>query len=386
METITRTHSLAWGYTPEKEDDQSSRSRSFTLGLVTVGLLVVTFVLDIMTPLGIADWALYPIAIMSALLWKRGRAILPVTVAAIVLTVIGEWLSPPGDVMTGLVNRVFGVSTIGLIGWLCLTIDRSEEVLRQTLAALNASEERLRLFVENIKDSAVVLLDPKGLVSSWHGGAELMTGYREAEMIGRPLSSFYPPEDSEQGKPDSLLAMATAEGHVEDKGWRLRKDHSQFWAHSIITPLKDTAGQVHGFATVMRDLTRRKQVEEALRESERHISTLIGKLPGVAYRCRNDWDRTLEYVSDNVLDLTGYRPEDFTETRSVSYGELIHPTDQDRVWSWVQEATQHRRPYQLVYRIRTADSEEKWVWEQGEGSFSPDGQLLALEGFLADIS
>ncbi|MGH7229211.1 MAG: PAS domain-containing protein [Nitrospiraceae bacterium] len=386
MATSTKIDNIIGEDTQIHVGDRWGRLRSFMLGLLTLGLLAITFALDMVTPLGIADWATYPIAVLSALLWKGGRAVLPVTVTAIALTVIGEWLSPPGDLMKDMVNRLIGASTIGLLGWLCLYVDRSEQALRDALAGRKARDERLRLFVESMKDHAIVLLDPKGRVSSWHGGAELMTGYREAEILGRPVSSFYPPKDSAQGKPDCLLSMAAAEGRAEDEGWRLRKDHSHFWAHSIVIPLKNTAGQIRGFATVMRDLTKRKQVEETLRESERHISTLIGKLPGVAYRCCNDWDRTLEYVSDGVFELTGYRPEDFTETRSVSFAQLIHPEDQNRVWSWVQEAVQHRRPYQLVYRIRTADGEEKWVWEQGEGSFSPHGQLLALEGFFADIT
>lgn len=130
----------------------------------------------------------------------------------------------------------------------------------------------------------------------------------------------------------------------------------------------------------------RMQVYEELGESHRALSTLLGNLSGMAYRCRNDKDWTLEFASDGCLDLTGYAPEDFVNHRRISYAELIHPEDRDSVWNDVQDALHAKRPFQLVYRITTANGEIKWVWEQGRGVVSPDGELLALEGFIADIT
>ena len=130
----------------------------------------------------------------------------------------------------------------------------------------------------------------------------------------------------------------------------------------------------------------RMQVYEELGESHRTLSTLLGNLPGMVYRCRNDKDWTLEFTSDGCLDLTGYSPEDFASHRRISYAQLIHPEDRDPVWNNVQDALHDKRPFQLVYRITTAQGEMKWVWEQGRGVFSPDGDLLALEGFITDIT
>ncbi|MDO8705056.1 MAG: EAL domain-containing protein [Sulfuricaulis sp.] len=130
----------------------------------------------------------------------------------------------------------------------------------------------------------------------------------------------------------------------------------------------------------------RMQVYEELGESHRTLSTLLGNLPGMAYRCRNDKDWTMEFVSDGCLDLTGYSPEDIVVHRRISYGQLIHLEDQESVWNDVQTALRENRPFQLVYRIATAKDEIKWVWEQGRGVFSPDGELLALEGFITDIT
>ena len=116
------------------------------------------------------------------------------------------------------------------------------------------------------------------------------------------------------------------------------------------------------------------------------ISTLMSNLPGMAYRCRNDRNWTLEFASEGCLELTGYQPSDLLENR-ISYGQhLIHPDDQEPVWDSVREALRVKESFQLTYRIRTASGEEKWVWEQGRWVFSPGGELMALEGFITDIT
>ncbi|MEK7206619.1 MAG: PAS domain-containing protein, partial [Pseudomonadota bacterium] len=130
----------------------------------------------------------------------------------------------------------------------------------------------------------------------------------------------------------------------------------------------------------------RRRVSQALEESHRTLSTLMGNLPGMVYRCRNDKDWTLEFASEGCLDLTGYPREDLTGNRQIAYAQLIRAEDQETVWSGVQEALRENRPFQLTYRITTAKGEEKWVWEQGRGIYSPSGELLALEGFITDIT
>ncbi len=126
--------------------------------------------------------------------------------------------------------------------------------------------------------------------------------------------------------------------------------------------------------------------EKALVESERKLSTLMSNLPGMAYRCRNDRAWTMEFVSDGCFELTGYQPGDLMASRTVSYEELIHFEDSEYVWHEVQGALQRQEPFKLVYRIVTAGGEEKWVWEQGRGVYSPSGELLFLEGIITDIS
>ncbi|MDY6964442.1 MAG: DUF835 domain-containing protein [Halobacteriota archaeon] len=120
-----------------------------------------------------------------------------------------------------------------------------------------------------------------------------------------------------------------------------------------------------------------------LRESQRTITTLMGNLPGMAYRCENDEERTMIFVSEGCIKLSGYEPLDLKES---SYAELIHPDDLEMVLSEIDSAVEEKRPFEITYRINSTDDEERWVLEKGLGVFSPDGGLNALEGFIMDIT
>jgi PAS domain S-box-containing protein len=125
---------------------------------------------------------------------------------------------------------------------------------------------------------------------------------------------------------------------------------------------------------------------QRLIESQRMLSTLMDNLPGMVYRCRNDRDWTMEFVSDGCLELTGYAASDLVANNVLSYAEIIYPEDRERVWQTVQMALQADAPFEMVYRIVTADGKLKWVWEQGRGTLAPDGESLAVEGFITDIT
>ncbi len=128
----------------------------------------------------------------------------------------------------------------------------------------------------------------------------------------------------------------------------------------------------------------RKEAEAALQEKERFLSTLISNLPGVAYRCKNDAEWTDEFASEGVQAMLGYTPEEINT--KYSWASLIHPDDRERIWSEVQIAVKARKPFRLTYRMRTRDGRTKWVWEQGRGVYGPGGELVAIEGFITDVS
>ena len=140
---------------------------------------------------------------------------------------------------------------------------------------LHRSEERFRLLVDSVRDYAIFMLDPKGHVLTWNAGAERFKGYRADEIIGSHFSRFYPPEALARGLPAEELETAAAVGSFEDEGWRVRKDGSLFWANVVITAMRDEAGELIGYAKVTRDLTQRRNHEEALRQSEERFRLMI---------------------------------------------------------------------------------------------------------------
>lgn len=155
---------------------------------------------------------------------------------------------------------------------------RLEETLRQ-------SEERFRLLVGAVKDYAIFMLDPEGYVVSWNAGAEHAKGYTEKDILGKHFSIFYTAEDRTRNRPQELLRIAVELGHVEDEGWRVRKDGTHFWADVILTAIRDETGRLRGFTKVTRDLTERRQADIQLRESREQINKLqkiesIGRLAG----------------------------------------------------------------------------------------------------------
>lgn len=127
--------------------------------------------------------------------------------------------------------------------------------------ALRQNEERFRVLVEQIRDYAIFMLDPEGRVSTWNLGAQRIKGYRAHEALGESLEKFYSPEDVAAGRLRNLLRQAEAAGVAHDIGWRMRKDGSRFWADVTLTALRTPAGDLYGFAKVVRDLTDRVEAE-----------------------------------------------------------------------------------------------------------------------------
>jgi PAS domain S-box-containing protein len=152
-------------------------------------------------------------------------------------------------------------------------------------ARLADSEERFRLLVAQVQDHAIFMLDPVGRVVSWNEGAERIKGYRAEEIIGRHFSCFYPEEAIAARVPQQHLQQASAQGSHESEGWRLRKDGSRFWADGVITALRGPDGRLRGFAKVTRDVSERRQQQQALEQSRAALAQAqkmeaVGQLTG----------------------------------------------------------------------------------------------------------
>ena len=135
---------------------------------------------------------------------------------------------------------------------------------------LRHAEERFRLFMENVKEYAVFMLDSSGRVVDWNLGAEHVLGYGD-EILGQPFDIFFPEDDRRAGAPESELKKAADTGQASDDRWHVRKNGSYFWAFGITSAMRDEKGTLRGFAKVIRDSTERKRFEEQLREKNKAL-------------------------------------------------------------------------------------------------------------------
>ena len=159
---------------------------------------------------------------------------------------------------------------------------------RRSERALRESEERFRLLIQGVQEYAIFQLDPMGNVASWNAGALRLTGYHAEEIIGKHFSVLYPREDVLDGKPERTLAEAVRRGQSEDEGWRVRKDGSRFWANVLVTALRDAQGNLRGFAKLTRDMTERREREEALTRAKELLELRVEQRAAVLTRVNEE--------------------------------------------------------------------------------------------------
>ncbi len=149
-----------------------------------------------------------------------------------------------------------------LLGFAKITRDLSERKAAEE--TIRRSEEEFRLLVQGVTDYAIYMLDLEGRVTTWNPGAQRIKGYQASEIVGQYFGRFYTDADREAGEPAKALRIAAAEGRFEKEGWRVRKDGSPFWAHVVIDPIRNDAGEIIGFAKITRDITERQKAQREL--------------------------------------------------------------------------------------------------------------------------
>jgi len=211
------------------------------------------------------------------------------------------------------------------------------------------------------------------------------TDYSTDECLGKSWLTHIHPQDHDtcreylrritKGQPESLSAPIRI---------ITRKNESR-WMEMRASVLPSENSQTFILTGTLTDISAEKSESERQLAQYRALFSLASNIPGMMYRCRNNRDWTMAFVSSGSSILTGYESDDIVNNKTA-WSDIIHPEAREYVWMTIQSAVQNQHPFELTYRIITKTGEEKWVWERGQGNFSANGELLGLEGLITDIT
>src|SRR3954454_10121253 len=163
----------------------------------------------------------------------------------------------------------------------------------------------LQQMIDSITDYEVIRLDEKGIVCSWHPGAQRLMQYAPEEVLGKPVTMFYTDEDVVSGRADAELKAAAETGRYETEGWRVRKDGTQVWVSVVLAPIRDRSDVIVGFVKVARDLTERREQDMALRSVQQMVDGITD------YEViRLDQQGVVRSWNPGAVKLTGYAADE----------------------------------------------------------------------------
>jgi len=215
---------------------------------------------------------------------------------------------------------------------------------KKTADALRETEERFHSLVDAVEEYAIFRLDPHGRVVSWNEGARKIKGYEAAEILGEHISQFYTESDRASGVPEQNLADALEKGSIEDEGWRVRKDGTQFWANVTITALRDD-GTHQGYLKVTRDMTDRHRHEQ---EIESELQRILERISDAFYALDEEWRFT--HVNERAEELLQQPREELLGER---LWDMFPEATDTSVWDRYQEAMDIQEPvsFDLEYDV-----------------------------------
>ena len=215
---------------------------------------------------------------------------------------------------------------------------------------------------------------------------EEITGRTKEELMSLGWSGITHPDDLQKDIENYLRMQAgEIEGYSIEKRY-IKPNGNIVWANIVVARLKLNACSKFSHIRLVQDITTRKNIETELFDSERSKAVLLDNIPGMMYRCNYDKEWTMQYVSNGCLELTGYSPESLLFNRDLSFNALIKPEYHEYLWRKWDIAIKNHVKLKEEYEIITSSGEIKWVWEQGQGIYDEDGNVICLEGLIIDIN
>lgn len=251
------------------------------------------------------------------------------------------------------------------------------------LAASREADEQLRLIVAGVTDHAIFTTDAVGIVNSWNRGAERINGYSPEQIMGQTFALLFTEEDRQRNVPFAELDAARQHGSADGTRWLVRHDGERYWAEGTITAIRDPSGVLTGFAKITRDLTERKQMQDALRRSEERlrIGLHAARTGTWHWDIRNNHDT----LDDNLRQLFGLTPEQAPEKIEDFYA-LLHPDDRPRVQAAFEQTRTQGVHLDTEFRVVRPDGAERWFIDQGEVVRDDQGQPEYMAGACVDIT
>jgi PAS domain S-box-containing protein len=242
--------------------------------------------------------------------------------------------------------------------------------------------QKFAYFTVKQSNQPILWIDQHGTILYVNDATCRLSGFDQNELEGAKVYDLHSDEDIDTWKEQWSRLLENKELSFE----KWQPTQSGNWLRvKVMQNLIEMNGKAYS-VSIIEDKTEEYAMNKRIEESERRLATLMSNLPGMAYRCHNDENWTMEFVSEGCKKLTGYDSEDLTWNRVLSYNSLIIPEDREMVKKEVDQKIKNRQPFEIKYRIRKPSGKIRWVWERGTAVPDDNDQLTAIEGFITDIT